>query len=238
MRGPGLRRQRATRVAECCLSHQGQSALNQAISCGRESQNRRKPLLKTGCIEAQFQHPESNLPKIPLPGNELALSPVMAILSEANLQRFPQLPNPLRQTLEDSHYQPMSAPQNHPLTARGGSRQGISDHLVAQISSQSQRPLEEPPTARNHSDSAAVVTVGFFAFALLVFLIRYLKGRKKTLSPAQYSQLKHHTPCSKCRFFNRNPYLQCAVHPENFDQIDAKDCPDFWAVDQDKFLTK
>lgn len=132
----------------------------------------------------------------------------------------------------------MSASQNHLPTFRGDSRQGLAEQPVVQISSQSQRPLGENPASGSRGDTSAYLSFGLFIFALLLFLFKYLKGRKKPSSPARHPELRHYHSCSKCRFFNQNPYLQCAVHPKNFDQIDAKDCPDFWAVDQDEFLTK
>ena len=132
----------------------------------------------------------------------------------------------------------MPASKNHFLTFSGDRPEGFSDQLVARISSQPQRPIEENPASRNDVDTSAIMPLGLFVFALMLFLFKYLKGRKKPSLPAQHSELRHYHPCSKCRFYNENPYLQCAVHPENFNQIAPEDCPDFWAVDQDKFLTK
>jgi len=132
----------------------------------------------------------------------------------------------------------MSAPQNHLPRFRGDRREGISEQLVAQVSAQSQRPLEENPASRSDGDVNPFVSAGLLIFVLLLFLFKYLKGRKKPSPLSQHPEVRHHHPCSKCRFFNQNPYLQCAVHPENFDQIDVKDCPDFWAIDQDEFLRK
>jgi hypothetical protein len=131
----------------------------------------------------------------------------------------------------------MSAPLNHLVTSGDGIRPNISEQLVVQVSSQTQRSIDEKPAFRN-GETNVFVSAGLLVFVLLLFLFKYLKGRKKPSPLAQHPELKHHHPCSKCRFFSRNPYLQCAVHPENFDRIDPKDCPDFWAVDQDKFLTK
>jgi hypothetical protein len=117
-------------------------------------------------------------------------------------------------------------------------RQGMSDQLVVQVPARSQVPIGEKPASRNYGDTNAFLSLGLFVTVLLLFLAKYLKGRKKNLSLVQLVQVGNQTSCSKCRFFNQNPYLQCAVHPENFDSIDAKDCPDFWAVDQDEFLKK
>jgi hypothetical protein len=132
----------------------------------------------------------------------------------------------------------MPAPKNHLLTFSGDRRAGLSDQFVGQISTQSQRPMEENPVARNNGEANLFVSAGLLVFVLLLFLFKYLKGRQKPSSLAQHPELKQQHPCSKCRFYNQNPYLQCAVHPENFDQIAPEDCPDFWAVDQDEFLTK
>ncbi|MEB3360084.1 MAG: hypothetical protein VKK04_25385 [Synechococcales bacterium] len=34
-------------------------------------------------------------------------------------------------------------------------------------------------------------------------------------------------PCTSCRFFNSNPYMQCAVHPTRVLRTDAIDCSDY-----------
>ncbi len=36
-------------------------------------------------------------------------------------------------------------------------------------------------------------------------------------------------PCVNCRYFNADPYLQCAVQPSNVLKTEAKDCPDYCA---------
>ena len=132
----------------------------------------------------------------------------------------------------------MPAPQNQPPTFKGNSLHGASEQLVVRTSSPSQRPIEAEPAAQNYGNTNAFMSLGLFVLALSLFLFKYLKGREKPLSLARDTQFSHQNPCSKCRFFNKNPYLQCAVHPENFGRIHPKDCPDFWAVDQDEFLTK
>ena len=42
--------------------------------------------------------------------------------------------------------------------------------------------------------------------------------------------------CSKCRFFDRNAYLKCAVHPIRVGKPEAKDCTDYWQRDRRKFF--
>lgn len=42
-------------------------------------------------------------------------------------------------------------------------------------------------------------------------------------------------PCSKCRFFNQNPYMRCAVHPTKAQTSRAINCSDYWGYDNDGF---
>lgn len=45
----------------------------------------------------------------------------------------------------------------------------------------------------------------------------------------QFSLLKRSQkfPCGRCRYFQNNPYLYCAVQPARVLQEEAKDCPDY-----------
>ena len=68
----------------------------------------------------------------------------------------------------------------------------------------------------------------------LVFLSRLefwksVGNRVATPKPCRKS------PCLECRFYQNNPYLKCAVHPDKALSTEAKDCPDYWSRKQDKF---
>ena len=40
-------------------------------------------------------------------------------------------------------------------------------------------------------------------------------------------QPSYQIPCVNCRYFNADPYLQCAVHPSTVLKVEARDCPDY-----------
>lgn len=39
--------------------------------------------------------------------------------------------------------------------------------------------------------------------------------------------------CSNCRFFDKNAYLKCAVHPVIVGKPEAKDCTNYWQRDHE-----
>ncbi|MGF1482496.1 MAG: hypothetical protein ACFB4I_23970 [Cyanophyceae cyanobacterium] len=99
--------------------------------------------------------------------------------------------------------------------------------------SQVEQPADTPPL--NHHPGVLFVPFGFVAVAwVLVFVSRiglWKTGGSQTISPKQCRQ----SPCLNCRFFRNNPYLKCAVHPSKVLSAEAKDCPDYWSHDSDKF---
>lgn len=40
-------------------------------------------------------------------------------------------------------------------------------------------------------------------------------------------QPHHKVPCRDCKFFNCNPYIQCAIHPTTVQTMKAADCQDY-----------
>ncbi len=38
----------------------------------------------------------------------------------------------------------------------------------------------------------------------------------------------HKFPCRSCRYFENNPYLKCAVHPDNALTVRSLNCSDYW----------
>ncbi len=54
------------------------------------------------------------------------------------------------------------------------------------------------------------------------FFRELLKSCRQNLPAVKASKL----PCCNCQFFNKNPYLKCAVHPTIVMTEAAIDCPD------------
>jgi hypothetical protein len=78
------------------------------------------------------------------------------------------------------------------------------------------------------------IPFGIIALAWIVFFMKRSLTWKVTRYPnVQYRNQK--IPCSQCRFFGRNSYLQCAVHPAKVSKKEAIGCSDYWAQDSDKF---
>jgi hypothetical protein len=131
----------------------------------------------------------------------------------------------------------MKAPP-HLFDSRVGRSQSVPEQLLVQIPSRKKPTIEEKP-ASDYSDSITLpLIVGLSFFALVFFMIRRLQSPKSIQNPLESPRFWHPVPCSKCRFFNKSPYLKCAVHPQSVNKIDAKECPDFWPSDQDKFHQK
>ena len=121
-----------------------------------------------------------------------------------------------------------------------GSSQGVPEQLLVQLPTQPEPGIKVKPTSRDYSNSTNLMLIGLSICVLVFFSIRRLQKQKHTKIQHQLEspRFKRHISCSKCRFFNKNPYLRCAVHPQSVNKIDAKDCPDFWPGDRDKFHEK
>lgn len=73
---------------------------------------------------------------------------------------------------------------------------------------------------------APVCLIILWAIAVFLFLSnvrKFLQNRKVTINHFQQS------PCWKCRYFQDNHYLNCAVHPSIVLTKHALNCPDFWS---------
>jgi hypothetical protein len=86
----------------------------------------------------------------------------------------------------------------------------------------------------------ALAPLGFIVFlwSLLLLLSKdrvwnflYQATFKKISLTKSHSQI----PCPNCRFFHRNSYLRCAVHPLKVLSREASHCSDYWPCDSEKF---
>ncbi|MEA5507247.1 hypothetical protein VB735_29975 [Halotia wernerae UHCC 0503] len=83
------------------------------------------------------------------------------------------------------------------------------------------------------TDSGTLAGIAFLFFlTLMVIVLKWFDIRK--LSEERFSNISinHKTPCSKCRYFNNNLYLKCAVQPEKVMTKEAKDCQDYCLQDR------
>jgi hypothetical protein len=79
-----------------------------------------------------------------------------------------------------------------------------------------------------------VATILFIAFAG-IFLKR-LKSLKIFNGSLINERHSHNVSCHRCRFFNNNSYLKCAVHPCTVLTSEAKNCSDYWPEHQKDFF--
>jgi len=93
-------------------------------------------------------------------------------------------------------------------------------------------------TVTGYNGLFEVLSMGLFTVAGFYLLYRKSQLRLDKANPPKLNILKRFSQpsCSKCRFFNKNEYLKCAVHPVHVSNIEAQNCPDYWQRDRRKFL--
>lgn len=86
------------------------------------------------------------------------------------------------------------------------------------------------PNPREVSDNhvSSSINLGIVIAILVVILIccfpNFIKLFRRSLVYLRKDSCNH---CLKCKFYNRNAYLSCAVHPGRVLTIDALNCQDF-----------
>jgi hypothetical protein len=109
----------------------------------------------------------------------------------------------------------------------------IPDNSPSNLSNSSTETLEQ-------GGLFGILTIYAFIAFLVTFTLRrwQISAMKRTaqktipripVTPSQPS------PCHKCRFFNQNFYLGCAVHPSKVLKPEAHDCPDYWSEKSNTF---
>lgn len=86
------------------------------------------------------------------------------------------------------------------------------------------------PNPREVSDNhvSSSINLGIIVAILVVILICYspnfIKLFRRSIAYLRKDNCNH---CLKCKFYNRNVYLSCAVHPRRVLTSDALNCQDF-----------
>ncbi|WP_036488405.1 hypothetical protein [Myxosarcina sp. GI1] len=81
------------------------------------------------------------------------------------------------------------------------------------------------------------IAIAIVAAAGLSYLLQKHKsepGRSKHLNLDIFQRFARPS-CRKCRFFDNNSHLKCAVHPIRVGKISAQDCSDYWQRDCRRF---
>jgi hypothetical protein len=84
-----------------------------------------------------------------------------------------------------------------------------------------------------------VLPIGLVTILIVTFVgivLKQLKSLKTFNEPFITHQYSHQVSCRRCRFFNNNFYLKCAVHPDTVLTSEAKDCPDYSPQHQKDFF--
>ena len=72
-----------------------------------------------------------------------------------------------------------------------------------------------------------VVVFGSIASIAVSYLIWRLCFQKTSGRPPKFFQSPNQINCTKCRFFDNNSYLKCAVHPSKVLKKKAQECLDY-----------
>jgi hypothetical protein len=67
----------------------------------------------------------------------------------------------------------------------------------------------------------------FGSIMLSIVTASILAAMPKQIQPPFPTKLRCKVSCHKCRYFNANPYLKCALHPDTVLTEGAVDCRDY-----------
>lgn len=93
-----------------------------------------------------------------------------------------------------------------------------------------------------HNESAIVFSTGLATIIVVTFVgilfkrLQPSKAQKEPLIDRIDSKCIRQASCHRCRFFNQNSYLKCAVHPSTVLTSQAKNCSDYWPEHQKEFF--
>ncbi len=100
--------------------------------------------------------------------------------------------------------------------------------------SPNQLPIKERDTIETNNSLSFVALVSLIAISITIWLWR---SRFPKVSGDRSNHFENYTQSqfTKCRFFDNNSYLKCAVHPTKVLREEAKNCSDYWSG-EDKFF--
>jgi len=102
-----------------------------------------------------------------------------------------------------------------------------------------EKPTKE--VATDYNSGLGLLSVAIVSIAGLYFLFKSssksYRSRQNKNDKSSFNIFQKFSPpsCKKCRFFNDNSHLECAVHPVRAGNVKAKDCSDYWQKDSRKF---
>ncbi|KAM3103643.1 hypothetical protein ACKFKF_01125 [Phormidesmis sp. 146-12] len=104
-------------------------------------------------------------------------------------------------------------------------KQNIADRSTL-TQAQTSPPPEVSSSVANQDAAMVMIPICFVAVwaAVVCVISNTWKVNRKDV---ETSKLTAQSPCKKCRFFNSNPYVKCAVNPSLAMTTAAKDCTDY-----------
>ncbi|KAM3112467.1 hypothetical protein [Phormidesmis sp. 146-33] len=104
-------------------------------------------------------------------------------------------------------------------------KQNIADRSTL-TQAQTSPPPEVSSSVANQDAAMVMIPICFVAVwaAVVCVISNTWKVNRKDV---ETNKLTAQSPCKKCRFFNSNPYVKCAVNPSLAMTTAAKDCTDY-----------
>ena len=101
-----------------------------------------------------------------------------------------------------------------------------------------QIPSNEPSVTKKDTVEAnntlGLVVIGTIAFASIATVLWQLFSPKNPGSLPKIRKASTQTNCTKCRFFDDNSYLKCAVQPSKVLKKSAQECLDYESTSSTK----
>lgn len=98
-----------------------------------------------------------------------------------------------------------------------------SGSISIDVPSNSSAQIYQPNKSSSTLNTPSLLAFGF-GIILLVASYNYLV---KIIKLAVYVKSANKFPCNRCRYFNNNCYIKCAIHPSNVLTERSFDCRDY-----------
>ena len=98
-------------------------------------------------------------------------------------------------------------------------------NYYAQASSSELSPTKQDTVEANNT--LDLIVIGTIFFVTISFVLWRLCFQKASTNIPQVFEKSSQNKCTKCRFFDNNHYLKCAVHPSTVLKKEAQDCWDY-----------
>lgn len=96
-----------------------------------------------------------------------------------------------------------------------------------QIASNESSVGKEDTTSQNSFDLMAIGAIAFVSILVLIWRSHFKKASGNL--PKLFNSSTQ-TNCTKCRFYDENSYLKCAVQPTKVLKQEAQECSDYEAI--------